>query len=175
MDFQLTIRDLQLATAIYAGAALLTVVPLALAFSRSMFKQAGLTMTVASALFWGVLTAVFVFGFWDLYYQFFYPLWLRWVAALDALGYALVGLVMWWLASRLPGNGVLWFALLGGLEGVLEHVIAIYVFGVLTQVPYLQNLSPVSVIVFSFFEYLAYWGLVVWMAFGLKVLFRRAS
>lgn len=74
---------------------------------------------------------------------------------------------MLWLALHLPGPTVLWFVLLGGVEGLLEHVLGIHGLRILERVPWLQGLTPLPVLMFSFFEYVLYWTLVGWLAFGL--------
>jgi hypothetical protein len=68
---------------------------------------------------------------------------------------------------RLPGPAIAWFAILGGLEGVIEHILGIYGLHILEQVPWLQEVTALPVLVFSFGEYVLYWSLVGWLAFGL--------
>jgi hypothetical protein len=58
------------------------------------------------------------------------------------------------------------FLLLGGLEGILEHVFGIYGLHILDKVPWLQGTPPIPVIIFSFSEYIVYWAVVAWMAYG---------
>ena len=65
---------------------------------------------------------------------------------------------------------MLWFALLGGLEGVLEHLFGFYLLDILQKVPFLQGLPPGPLLVFSFFEYVFYWSLTAWIGFGLAKL-----
>jgi hypothetical protein len=118
-------------------------------------------------LFWGIVAIIATFGFWDLYYSYFYPSWIRWLVPLDLLLYGAIGLGIWWLALRLPGPAVMWFALLGGVEGILEHVLGIYGLRILERVPWLQGLAPLPILIFSFFEYALYWTLVAWLGLGL--------
>jgi hypothetical protein len=112
----------------------------------------------------GIFATACLRGFWDLYYRYFYPGWVRWLAPLDALLYGAIALALWWLALHLPGNPVVNFALLGGLESVLEHLLGIYGLGILDKVPILQGVSPASALVFAFFEYIFYWSVVLGIA-----------
>jgi hypothetical protein len=166
MDIKLTTQDIWFSTMIMIVADAIIVVPLLLA-SRNI-DPAKLTrpVTGVSAVFWGVLAIGLIFGFWDFYYQYLFPEWIRWVTPLDILLYGAIGFGMWWLAMKLPGSAVLWFVFLGGIEGIGEHVLGIYSLHVLDKVPWLTGISPLSVIVFSFFEYILYWAMVVWAAWG---------
>jgi len=164
---QLTSRDVWKTTLLFGVLGLALLLPLGLLFGEAAFRDAARPIGLASALFWGVLAAVFIFGYWGLYYSYFYPSWIRWLTPLDLLLYGVIGLGMWWLALRLPGPAARWFALLGGLEGIVEHILGIYGLRVLDKVPWLRGLAPLPVLVFSFFEYMLYWTLVAWLAFGL--------
>ena len=137
---------------------------LALCMKPARFRQLSWAITGTSAVLWGILAIACLRGFWDLYYRYFYPGWMRWLAPLDALLYGAIALALWWLALRLPGNPVVNFALLGGLESVLEHLLGIYGLGILDKVPVLQGVSPASALVFAFFEYIFYWGVVLGVA-----------
>jgi hypothetical protein len=170
VERQLTSRQVWLSTLLCGGLGLVVLLPLLIAFQDSAFERAALATVGAAALFWGVLAAVSVFGFWELYYRFFYPTWIRWLVPLDVLLYGAIGLGLWWLALRLPGPAPLGFALLGGIEGVAEHLVGIYGLRILDKVPWLHGLAPLPVLVFSFFEYALYWAVVGWLALGLSQL-----
>jgi hypothetical protein len=58
---------------------------------------------------------------------------------------------------------VVWFVVLGGLEGVAEHIFGIYALHILDKVPWLSGLPPMPLIIFSFFEYIVYWSLTAWL------------
>jgi len=137
---------------------------LALCIKPARFRQLTWALTGTSAVLWGIFATACLRGFWDLYYRYFYPGWMRWLAPLDALLYGAIALALWWLALRLPGNPVVNFALLGGLESVLEHLLGIYGLGILDKVPILQGVSPASALVFAFFEYIFYWSVVLGIA-----------
>jgi hypothetical protein len=166
MDFKLANTDIWQSTLLFAGIGLVLSVPLQLLYREEAFHRSVLPMTIASAVFWGILATAALLAAWQLYYQYLYPTWVRWLAPGDALVYGLIGFVMWWLAIRIPGSHILWFLLLGGLEGILEHVFGIYGLHILGKVPWLQGATPFPVIIFSFFEYIVYWAVVAWMSHG---------
>jgi hypothetical protein len=133
------------------------------------FRQITWALAGASAIFWGIFATILLWGFWDWYYSYFYPDWSRWLAPLATpLLYAAVGLALRWLAIRLPGNPVVNFCLLGGLESIPEHVWGIYRLGILDRVPLLQGISPISIFIFAVFEYILYWSIVLGIAILLR-------
>jgi hypothetical protein len=172
MDLKLTHQDVWLSTLIFAVFGLITLIPLIIVFRDDLFERSTWTTVGAAAVFWGVAATIAMIRFWDLYYVYIFPVWVRWIVPFDALLYGVIGLLMWWLACRLPGVAVLWFVILGGVEGILEHVLGIYGLHILDKVPWLEGISPFPVVVFSFFEYVFYWSLVAWLAFILARLFR---
>jgi hypothetical protein len=64
---------------------------------------------------------------------------------------------------RLPFNPVVAFCLLGGLQSIPEHAIAIYRFHIL-EVPLMQGSPPAGIFVFAYFEYVFFWGLALGLA-----------
>ena len=173
MDQRLTNQEVWIATLLFIGMDVLSLAPLPSVLRQippfELLKPIG----VASALFWGLLVLLFFFKGWDLYYRFFYPKWIRWLAPLDIPLYGAMGLGMWWLANQLQGSIIFWFILLGGIEGILEHILGIYGFRILRKVPWLKDVKPLPALVFSFFEYIFYWTVVAWMAFGLLKLLEK--
>jgi hypothetical protein len=167
VEIRLTSRHVWLSAVLCGGVSFLLLVPLLLVFKDEAFHRSALPVAGSSALFWGVVAVVAILRFWELYYVYFYPRWVRWLVPLDLLLYGAIGLGLWWLALRLPGPVVLSFVLLGGLEGVTEHVVGILVLRILDQVPWLHGLTPLPILIFSFFEYVLYWTLVAWLAWGL--------
>lgn len=162
----LTTREAWWSTIIFGLLGLAVLIPLVFTFDRELFLRDWRATGLASAIFWGVFGVTMIFAFWKIYYSRFYPAWMRWGAPLNILLYASLGSGMWWLSSKLPGQPVLWFVLLGGIEGIAEHVFGIYVLKILDKVPILQGLTPLPAIIFSFFEYILYWAVVAWMAFA---------
>jgi hypothetical protein len=119
---------------------------------------------IGSALFWGVFAGVMIWYAWDFYYRFYAPSWDRIAGPLGAIVlYFLLGLLQRWAALRLPGNPIVSFCLLGGLESVPEHAIAIYRFHIL-QIPFLQDTTAAAIFIFAYFEYVVYWSLVLCLA-----------
>ena len=175
MEQRLTNQEVGVATLLFVAMDILTLSPLLFVLRKistlDLFQPIGL----ASALFWGVLVVVFLFRGWDMYYGFFYPTWFRWLAPLDIPLYSAIGLGIWWLASRLPGASILWFAFIAGVEGIMEHILGIYGFRILDKVPWLKDVKAVPALVFSFFEYVFYWTLVMWLAVGFLHLFERIN
>lgn len=163
-DIQLTSETYWLSALVAAFVDIGFVLLLALGVKPARFRQLTWSLTGASAILWGILAAACLWGFWDLYYRYFYPGWARWIAPLFAPLYGAIGLALWWLALRLPGNPVVNFCLLGGLGSVPEHLWGIYGLGILDKVPFLQGVSPASVLVFAVFEYIFYWSVVLSIA-----------
>lgn len=116
---------------------------------------------IGSALFWTVFAALMIAYAWSFYYVHFVPDWYRYAAPAGALVlYPLLGLLIRWASLRLPGNPVVTFCLLGGLEAIPEHAVGIYRFRIL-DVPMLRGTSPASVFLFAYFEYAVYWSLAL--------------
>jgi hypothetical protein len=174
MPKNLTTSELWLSSALFGGAAILSLLPLRLLFERNEFERAGATFTISSAFFWGAVAVIFMRGFWEIYYRHFYPSWMRTLAPLSLFLYAGFGFGLWWLSLRLHIPPLLTFVVLGGLEGVLEHLFAIYALGIFKKVPFLGDLKVVPIIIFSFLEYALYWSVVAWITLGVMHLLRIA-
>ena len=128
------------------------------------FRQFKWTLAGAAAIFWSILASILLWGFWESYYRYFFSDWQRWIAPFAGIEYAIVALGLKWLAQRLPGNPVLNFCLLGGLESVPEHLYGVYVLRILDLAPILQGISVPFIFCFAFFEYILYWSLVLVIA-----------
>jgi hypothetical protein len=165
MEIKLSNQDIWVSTLIFLGLDIITLLPLLLLTKGRISIQIVRSIGIASAGLWGLFAIVAIFAFWELYYQYIYPSWVRWLTPLDILLYGVIGLGIWWLASRSPDLTILWFVLLGGVEGILEHLLGVYGFHILEKVPWLQGITPFPVIVFSFFEYIFYWTLVAWLGY----------
>jgi hypothetical protein len=128
---------------------------------------------IGSALFWSVFAGVMLWYAWDFYYRYYAPSWDRFVAPLGAIVfYFLLGLLLRWAALRLPGNPTIMFCLLGGLESVPEHAIAIYRFHIL-RIPFFQGTTAAAIFIFAFFEYIVFWSLALCLAIAADRLRRR--
>jgi hypothetical protein len=172
MPEKITTSELWLSTLLFGGAAILILMPLRVLYRSEEFERSGLAFTIASAIFWGATAMIFIRGFWDIYYQYFYPGWMRSLAPLSLLLYAGFGFGLWWLSLRLQIPPLLSFVALGGLQGILEHLFGIYALGILRKTPFLRDISVLPIVIFSFWEYVLYWGLVAWLTFGLMRLWR---
>jgi hypothetical protein len=170
-SIQLSDQDLWLSTIAFGVLAIISLVPLLLIQPGQSSKYAGVPFTIASAIFWGIMATIFMRGFWDIYYAYFYPDWVRRFAPGSLLIYSILGSCIWWIAQQIEGTPGLWLAILGGLEGILEHAVAIYGIGILKKVPMLAGISSIPALVFSFFEYALYWTLTAWIAWGISILF----
>lgn len=172
MDLKLSTQDIWLSTLLFVGLDVLIILPTVFVMRNIYIGRPIWTIGGSSAIFWGVFATIAIFSFWKIYYQYIFPDWVRWLAPLDALLYGAIGAGIWWLALHLPGPIVLWFVVLGGVQGILEHILGIYALGILEKVPWLQGIPPTPVLIFSFFEYVFYWSLVAWLAFVLTKILR---
>jgi len=141
-------------------------------FKPSSFWGALKPIAIVSITLWSCFATALYWGFWDIFYAQFLPDWARWGAPFSGfVPYLPLALLFYLLSNKLPGNPILWFCLLGGLEGVAEHVLGIYGLHILEKVPLLNGIEPLPIMVFSFFEYTLYWGLLLLLAWGIvKVL-----
>jgi hypothetical protein len=170
----MTLPDIKITSEVLWLCALVTVlidVGLVLFLARGLqpdrYRRLHGAVVVAAALFW-VSYGLLLFALtWESYYAKFLPdpsdrSLAR--SLLELLIYPPLGLLLWWLALRLPGNPTLSFCLLGGLQAVPEHLWGIYGLSMLEQVPFLQEASPASVLAFAVPEYVLYWGSVLSLA-----------
>ena len=129
------------------------------------FRELRWTLVGTAAASWSIFSIVLVWAFWDSYYQHFFPGWFRsgGILLYVPLLYGCFALAFHWLALHLPGNPVVIFCLLGGVESILEHVGGIYAFKIL-DIPALREASPISILAFSFPEYILYWCVVISLA-----------
>lgn len=119
---------------------------------------------IAAALFWGVFSLILILVGWEFYYSQFAPHNFRYIIPIVAIiVYPLWSLIIRWIAVRSPYYPVLVFCILGGIQGTIEHVIAIYRMDILS-VPFLASSTAMAVMIFAFFEYVVYWGIVVIIA-----------
>jgi len=134
---------------------------------RPYFRQLHWPVALAAGVFW-VSYGLMLFAMtWESFYAKFLPgpdnrSLAR--SMLELLPYPIVGLVLWWLAVRLPGNPAVNFCLLGGVQSVPEHLWGIYRLGMLDEVSFLQQASAASVLAFAVPEYILYWGSILSIA-----------
>jgi hypothetical protein len=118
---------------------------------------------VASSLFWGILGSVLEVVYWKTYYSYFAPSWAPLTIPLIFILYLFIGIVLRWLALKLPGNPVINFCILGGIESIPEHTLAIYKHGIL-KIPMFYEITAGEIYLFAFFEYVVFWGIVTGLA-----------
>ena len=181
----MTLPDIQVSSEMLWWSALVTalidvgvVLFLARRLQRPRFRQLHWPVVVAAGAFWLSYGLLLFAATWQSFYARFLPdpgdrSLAR--AMAELLPYPLIGLGMWWLALRLPGNPAVSFCLLGGLLSVPEHLWGIYRLGMLEKVPFLREASPTSVLAFAVPEYVLYWASVLSIAMGLQSLRQRAS
>jgi len=167
VEIHFTSQDYWRGAVLAAIGSLILATPLAFVFTPGIFQKSALAIGISSALFWGTMAVLAFRSFWEIYYKYLYPTWMRYLSPLDTLFYATIGLGMWWLAIRLPGPSVLWFLLLGGCESLIEHLFGIYILHILEKVPALRGVAATPALVFAFFEYIVYWAITCWLAFAL--------
>jgi hypothetical protein len=131
----------------------------------SRFRELKWTLVCTAAIFWSIFGIVLVSIFWGTYYQYFFPGWFHFggILIFVPILYGLFALAFHWLALRVPGNPILYFCLLAGLESVFEHLWGIYGLKIL-EISMLQETSPASMLTFSFPEYIFYWCIVISIA-----------
>lgn len=171
----LTSVEVRTSTLVFGLLACALSFPLITMHPQSLFGKSWIVLNGASILFWGILGALALKYFWESYYAYFYPAWVRRFSPLNLILYGTITLGMWILVKRFSLNNVMLFLLLGGIEGVFEHLIGIYGFGILEKVPWLEGLDPLPILVFSFVEYVVYWSLVVWLALALQTIVQALS
>jgi hypothetical protein len=168
--------DLRLTDAVFwASALVVTLVDVAFVallgwrIKRETFQRLRWALIAAGTAFWCGMGVILVVYFWEGYYQFFWPGWMR------SGGFLLITLPtgvlvsygFYWLALRLPGNPAVTFCLLGGVESIFEHLWGIYGFGIL-KIPLMQGVGPLPVLAFAVPEYIFYWGIILALAVTLS-------
>ncbi len=163
--------ELRASTIVFTILACLVSLPLYFGPSESELPRTWSAVVVASMLFWGVVSFLAFHFFWDIYYQYIYPAWLKHWAPLNIIIYGSFAYGIWYLTVQFTEHAGLLFVIIGGLEGVLEHVWGIYKLDVLEKVPWLRGLRIPPVLLFSFVEYVVYWAIVLWIARAIHALY----
>ena len=169
-NFQATSQLYWIAALVAALMDIAFVALLAWRIKPARFRQLQWPLFIVSTLFWTILWYVVMWNafVWETSFRHVFQPWQRWawppVFGLISGG---VAWLFWRLSLRLPGNSVLYFLLLGGLESFVDHYFAIRN-GVM-ETPLLQEVSIASALVFGFFEFIFYWSVIL----GIASLFRR--
>lgn len=174
--------DLRITTEILIRGALLfaaidaVLVPVACwRISAAAFRQMKWDLAVVNALFYGSIWLWAVSTFWESVYGHLFPGWARWVLPFYQLALtALVSLAAWALARRARISPAAAWCLLGGLWGVLTHLLAVSL-GIVTKPPILRGAAPAAAVFIALFEFMAYWTLTLTLARGLHAARRWAA
>jgi hypothetical protein len=86
----------------------------------SRFCELRWALVGTAVVFWSVFGVIPVREFWESTYRSFHPSWLRsgGILLFVPLGYGLLALIYHTVALRLPGNPLVVFCLLGGIESL---------------------------------------------------------
>jgi energy-converting hydrogenase Eha subunit A len=130
--------------------------------SREQFRRMRWRLVVASGVFFLLVWITVLWWGWDWFYCYIFPTWARYLLPpVFAIWYASLALGMHWLSLKLHGNpGVTW-CILGGVEGLLSHIYAIYGLGAATKPPIMLGTDPFTVLIFAVFEKAFYWSLIL--------------
>lgn len=160
-----TSSQLWLSALVFLLIALIGVWILSRRVDRDRFRKLRWYLVAAAVLFWSAFAILLVQAFWDSYYQYFYPEWIRGggILVYVPLIYGLSALAFHWLALRLPGNPILIFFLLCGIESILEHLWGIVGMDIL-NIPMFEEASVFDILVIAVPEYIFYWCLVIVLA-----------
>ncbi|MFZ2095857.1 MAG: hypothetical protein WAV05_04385 [Anaerolineales bacterium] len=145
--------------------------------SRERFQQMRWMLVIAAGVFYFLMWVIVLLWGWDWFYVYIFPAWGRYLLPLIfAAGYSLLALGMFWLSLKLPSNPAVNWCLLGGAEGLLSHIYAIFGLGAASKPPIMQGTDPFIVLLFAVFEKAFYWCLILLsMYFLSKILRPRLS
>ena len=125
-------------------------------------------------LFFAALWSFVLAWGWGWFYRYIFPPWMRYSGLAWGMGYGMLGFGMWWLSIRLAGRlrlssrPAVYFCLLGGLEGLLSHLWAIFGLGAVSKPPILHGVDPLAALTFAVFEKIFYWILILLLAVGIS-------
>jgi hypothetical protein len=125
---------------------------LARRIQRPRFRQLHWPIALAAGIFWVSYGLVLFALTWESFYAKFLPNPSNRSLArsmLELLPYPIIGLVLWWLSVRLPGNPAVNFCLLGGVQSLPERLWGIYRLGMMDEVPFLQEAGVASLLAFA--------------------------
>ncbi|HSB67241.1 MAG TPA: hypothetical protein VLD65_11730 [Anaerolineales bacterium] len=130
--------------------------------NRRQFYKLRYKLSLVSGVFFLLVWASVMLWAWDWFYVYIFPSWARFaLPLLFTVGYGLLALGMGWLSLKLPFNPAVTWCILGGLEGLLSHLYAIYGLGAASKPPIIQGVDPFAVLIFAIFEKAFYWSLIL--------------
>jgi len=129
---------------------------------RQQLHRIRLRLPIIAGLFFLLVWSAAMIWSWDWFYVYIFPAWARYLLPpMFGIGYTLFALGMVWLCLKLPGNPALTWCLLGGLEGLISHIYAIYSLGAASKPPIMQGTDPFAVLIFAVFEKAFYWSMIL--------------
>ncbi len=129
---------------------------------REQFRKLRPRLTLAGGLFFVLVWAGAMLWAWDWFYAYIFPASGRYFLPLIFFFlYKLIAWIMGWLSLRLPVNPALTWCVLGGVEGLLSHLYAIYALGAASRPPIMHGTDPFAVLVFAIFEKAFYWSILL--------------
>lgn len=121
-----------------------------------------IVMAIFFCLLFGSIVSIV---FWDSVYSYVFPAWMRWIIPPSyGLVFSLAGLFFFWLAFHLPLKPVIAFCILGGLWGLITHILAIQR-GILEKPPMLQGANSFAALTIAIFEFIFYWSICLSIAY----------
>jgi hypothetical protein len=130
--------------------------------SRESLRQMRGLLAMAGGVFFLVVWIVVLVWGWDWFYSYIFPSWARYLLPpLFGIGYTMIALIMTRLSIKLPSNPAITWCVLGGVEGLLTHLYAIYGLGAASKPPIMQGSDPFAVLIFAVFEKAFYWSLIL--------------
>lgn len=129
---------------------------------RQHIRQMRWRLVIISGLFFLLVWSAAMLWSWDWFYSYIFPTWARTLLPpLFGIGYTLLALGMTWMCLKLPANSALTWCVLGGLEGLISHIYAIYSLSAASKPPIMQGTDPLAVLIFAIFEKAFYWSLIL--------------
>jgi hypothetical protein len=179
MDWEnahVTTQVLWRATFVFAVADALLLSGLGRVVAPQRFRAIRHLLPVTAGAFWFLLwLGLAAVVFWHAVYAYVFPTWSRWLLPpAQALLTGAVAALAVWVAERFARYRVIPFCLVGGLWGSLSHVWAVYR-GVMSKPPMLRGASPVAAVIFAFFEFTLYFGVVVVIALAARLGWSRLA
>lgn len=141
----------------------------------SRFSQIQWEIVIATAVFFSSLWSFVLTWGWSWFYSYIFPTWIPPLAPTFGLVYAVIGYAMYRLAKYLPGNPVVYFCVLGGVEGFITHLWVVFGIGVIEKVPMMHGVSQASVLIFATFEKTFYWSIILLMALVIHIIWQKLS
>jgi hypothetical protein len=159
--FKITTDMLWRSTLVLAGIDAILLPFVAWGIKPDTFRRFRWALVIIAGFFWGLLWDWVLANFWESVYVYVFPAWARWmIPPLYGLLFAGVSLSLWWLALKFGGNPVVNFCLMGGLWGMLTHILAVFL-GIVDKPPVLQGAAPEAAVIVAIFEFMVYWSVIL--------------